>query len=74
MTYSTSPRKVVQDITQEEVRFDRKPQVSQLRVFGFVAYVLIPYEKKTKLDPKCIKAMFNGYNDQIGCQILVLMR
>jgi len=32
--------------------------------FGFVAYALIPTEKRNKLDPKCRKMMFFGYIDQ----------
>ena len=39
----------------------RKPTVNHLRVFGCVAYALIPKQLRTKLEPRSIKCIFIGY-------------
>ena len=41
----------------------RKPRVSNLKVFGSTVYAWIPYEKRTKLEPKSKKLMLLGYNN-----------
>jgi transposase InsO family protein len=40
----------------------KKPDVSHLRVFGYIAYVHVPNEKRTKLDPKAKKCIFIKYS------------
>ena len=51
--------------TLEETPFERwhgtKPDISNLRVFGCVAYAHIPDEKRKKLDKKSKKCIFVGY-------------
>jgi hypothetical protein len=42
----------------------KNPQVSRIMVFGYVAYVLTPKEKRDKLDPKCKTMLFIGYSHQ----------
>ena len=39
----------------------KKPEVSDLKIFGFLVYVHIPKEKRTKLDPSRKKGIFVGY-------------
>ncbi|KAG7529891.1 hypothetical protein FFLO_05339 [Filobasidium floriforme] len=52
------------DKTPFERFFGRVPDVSHLRVFGCVAYVLIPKEKRTSgWSPKAIKSVFIGYGE-----------
>ena len=58
-----SPLKAVQDVIPEEKWLGKKPHVSHLRVFGSVAYALVPEEKREKLDVKCIKLLFVGYSE-----------
>jgi hypothetical protein len=39
-------------MTPEEKFTGKKPDVSHLRAFGCIAYIHVPNEKKSKLDPK----------------------
>lgn len=39
-----------------------KPTVSHLRIFGSIAYALIPSHSRQKLDEKSIKCIFIGYS------------
>ena len=58
-----SPSSVLEDKTPKEVWTSKKPSLSHLRVFGCVAYVHVPKEKRTKLDSKSKKCIFIGYKD-----------
>ncbi|GAB9475053.1 Copia protein [Globisporangium polare] len=40
-----------------------KPNVKHMRVLGYLAYVLIPKEKRLKWDPKARPGLFLGYED-----------
>jgi hypothetical protein len=40
----------------------KKLDVSHLRVFGYFAYVHVPNENRSKLDPKADKCIFIGYS------------
>lgn len=53
---------MVQRITPEEAWSSTKPQLNNLWVFGFVAYVLTP--NKERLEPKWKTLSFVGYSDQ----------
>ena len=53
----------MEDKTPQEVWIGKKPSLSHLRVFGCVAYVHVPKEKRTKLDIKSEKCIFIGYKD-----------
>ena len=56
-----SPTSSLKGVTPFERFFTVKPNVEHLRVFGCTAYVLIPDEKRRKLDPKSMKGVFVGY-------------
>jgi hypothetical protein len=49
-------------MTPEEKFTSKKPDVSHLRVFGCIAYVRVPDEKRSKLHPKAEKCIFIGYS------------
>ena len=42
----------IRDVTPEERCTDKKPDLSHLKVFGCIAYVHVPDELCTKLDPR----------------------
>ena len=46
--------------TPEEMYTGKKPEVIHLKIFGFLVYVHIPKEKRTKLDPFGKKGIFVG--------------
>ena len=58
-----SPTSALNNRTPYEFWYGRKPDISNLRVFGCVAYSHIPDEKRTKLQPKSEKCVFVGYPD-----------
>jgi hypothetical protein len=53
---------IVHGMTFEEKFTGKKPKVSHLRVFGCIAYVHVPDEKRSKLNPKVDKCIFIGYS------------
>jgi hypothetical protein len=57
-----TPTAAVHGMTPEEKFTGKKPDVSHLRVFGCIAYVHVPDEKRSKLDPKAEKCIFIGYS------------
>ena len=60
-THNRSPTTSLKDKTPFECLFGRKPNVSHLRVFGCLTYVLIPQSQRKKLDAKARRAIFVGY-------------
>jgi len=52
----------VHGMTLEEKFIRKKPNVSHLRVFYYIAYVHVLDEKISKLDPKANKCIFIGYS------------
>ncbi|KAI4365323.1 hypothetical protein MLD38_021316 [Melastoma candidum] len=62
-TLNRSPTKVVQNKTPYEARHKKKPLVDHLKVFGCVAYALLP-KKKEKFDEKSKKLIFIGYSEE----------
>lgn len=50
--------------TPYELFHGRKPKLGDMKAFGSQAYVMIPKEKRRKLDEKAIKMMFVGYDEQ----------
>ena len=65
-----SPSSYLNGRTPFEFWYNRKPDVSNLRVFGCVCYVHIPDSQRRKLDPKSYKAVFVGYpNDTKGYKV-----
>lgn len=57
-----SPTKAVQNITPKEAWSGHKPSVAHLRVFGCLAYVHVPVQKRKKLDAKSQLCIFVGYS------------
>jgi hypothetical protein len=57
-----TPTTAVHGMTFEEKFTGRKPNVSHLIVFGCIAYVHVPNEKRSKLYPKAEKCIFIGYS------------
>ena len=57
-----TPTTGIHDMTPEERYTGVKSDVSHLKVFGCIAYVHIPNELRTKLDPKAEKCIFIGYS------------
>jgi hypothetical protein len=55
-----TPTTVVHGMTLEKKFTCKKPDVSHLRVFGYITYVHVPNEKRSKLDPKAGKCIFIG--------------
>ena len=49
--------------TPQEVWSGQKPSVSHLKVFGSVAYAHVPSQQRTKLEDKCKKYVFIGYDE-----------
>ena len=54
MTFTTA----IHDVMLEECFTGKKPRLSHLKVFGCIAYVHVPDELHTKLDPKAEKCIF----------------
>ena len=59
--HSRSPTSSLKEVTPFERLFGWKPDVSNLRVFGCIAFKHIPDAKRSKLDKKSFKCVFVGY-------------
>ena len=57
-----TPTTIVHNVTPEEKYTGTKPDLSHMKVFGCIAYVHVPDEMRTKLDPKAEKCVFIGYS------------
>lgn len=51
-------------MTPYEAWYDRKPNISHLRIFGCEAMAQIPKELRKKWDPKSHKLLFMGYGER----------
>ncbi|RWR98872.1 retrovirus-related Pol polyprotein from transposon TNT 1-94-like protein, partial [Dinothrombium tinctorium] len=60
-----SSTKALTNITPYEAWFGKKPDLSNLRVFGCQAYAHILIEKRQKLDANSTKCIFLGYSESI---------
>lgn len=58
-----SPTRSLADTTPEEQWTGRKPNISNMKIFGCKAMVHIPKEKRRKLDVKSRECIFVGYSD-----------
>ena len=47
-----------------ELYFVKKPNLAHLRVFGDIAYVHVPKEKRRKLEVKAEKCILVGHSDE----------
>ena len=59
-----TPTAAIHGMTPEERYTGRKPDISHLKIFGCIAYVHVPDELRSKLDPKAEKCIFIGYSLQ----------
>ncbi|CAA7027704.1 unnamed protein product [Microthlaspi erraticum] len=59
-----SPSAALGDVTPDERWSNHKPSVEHVRVFGCVAYALVPYERRVKLDEKSIQCVFVGVSKE----------
>ncbi|MCO5589162.1 hypothetical protein L7F22_043128 [Adiantum nelumboides] len=57
-----TPAVAIHDMTLEEKFTRKKPDVSHFKVFGCIAYVHVPDQLRTKVDPKAEKCVFIGYS------------
>ena len=57
-----TPTTAIHGTTPEEKFTGKKLDLSHLKVFGCLAYVHIPDELRSKLDPKAKKCVFIGYS------------
>jgi 5'-3' exoribonuclease 2 len=48
-------------MTPKEKFISKKPNVSHLKAFSCIAYVHVPDEKRSKLEPKVEKCIFIEY-------------
>ena len=60
-----TPHRVLENNTLEESFSGEKPEFSHLRIFGFLVYIHIPKEKRTKLNPSWKKGIFVGNSDTL---------
>ena len=51
-------------VSAHELYFGTKWNLRHLRVFGSIAYVHVPKEKRRKLDTKAEKCILVGYSDE----------
>jgi hypothetical protein len=56
-----TPIVAIHGMTLEKKITSKKPDDSHLRVFGCIAYLHVPNEKRSKLDAKVEKCIFIGY-------------
>ena len=61
--HNRTPHRVLDNNTFEEEFLGEKPEVIHMRIFGFLVYIHIPKEKRTKINPSGRKGIFVGYND-----------
>ena len=58
------PTLAVQNRTPEEAWSGIKPTVEYFRVFGCLAHVHVPYQKRIKLDDKSLQCVLLGVSDE----------
>ena len=58
-----SPNPMLDGGILEEAWTGKKPSYDHLRLFGYEAYVHVPREKCSKLEPKSRKCIFMGYGE-----------
>lgn len=59
-----SPTAILGEVTPSEKWSNHKPSVEHLRVFGCLAYAMVPYDKRTKLEEKSIMCVMFGVSKE----------
>ncbi len=57
-----TPKTTIHGMTPEDKFAGKKPDVSHLRMFSYIAYVHVLDVNRSKLDPKVEKCIFVGYS------------
>lgn len=65
-----SPTLAVKKMTPEEAWTGKKPDVQYLRIFGSLAHVHIPKEKRKKLDARSIQCVLFGASEESKAYML----
>jgi hypothetical protein len=68
------PTKALDSKTPQEAWSGRKPDVSDLRVFGCKAFAHVPDEKRTKLESKSMPCVFLGYYEGTKAYCLMCLK
>jgi hypothetical protein len=63
-----TPHKALNGITPYEALFGTKPDLSSIRRFGCRCFVLIPKEKRTKMEARAFKGIFVGLQEHASNQ------
>ena len=58
------PNRIGEKVSAHELYFERKPNLRHVRLFGSIAYVQMPYEKRRKVDPKSEKCILVSYSQE----------
>ena len=58
-----SLHRVLGEKTLEEMFSGEKPEVNHLRIFGYLVYLHVPKEKRSKLELSGRKGIFVGYSE-----------
>ena len=58
-----SPTKNLRDQTPQEAWSGRKPNVKHLKIYGSIAYALVPHKGRAQLDDHGVKYVFVGYDE-----------
>jgi len=66
------PTKAVsKDRTPYELFLQKKPLVAHIQIFGCQAYMHVPNEKRSKLDPKLVEGFFVGLSENKKGYVIV---
>lgn len=60
---TSSLKNEMKNLTPAEMWYRKKPDISKLRIFGAIAHVHVPKEKRGKLDSKSMKTIMVGYGN-----------
>ena len=63
------PSRAHVDLSPLEHWTERVPSIGHLRVFGSVAHTLVPAEKRSKLDPRSVKSILVGDDEDAGSKV-----
>jgi len=63
------PSRAHGDLSPLEHWTGRVPSIGHLRVFGSVAHTLVPGAKRSKLDPRSVKCILVGYDQDAGSNV-----
>ena len=61
---------VFEDRTPPSLFLQKKPSVAHIRIFECRAYVHVPDEKRSELDPKSVEGFFVGLSENKKCYVI----